>query len=286
MLIEFEGVPCLIRGDEDFVNFFPGRKPMVSHSQSGAKAFARSATEQAGILGTNNSPPTIFSKLLRTNSTPCSRVMKARHVGIGNGKLTGFPLLREKRNDASATTDDITVTHDGIGGGSSPGIAVGRDENFVGTELGRSIEVHWVDRLVGTEGDDFLDARPNGCLHHVGCPVDIGLDKFVRVVLGGRHLLQGGCVNGVIDPPHGEKQPVLITSVTEEKTQGTMMEIRIGLHLGLFPFVAGIHDQATRPIPLQDGLNEFLTERSSATVINIDLSLSIFSYSLNQFSCL
>ena len=126
----------------------------------------------------------MFSRLCNTNSTLIKRDQKTGHLGVGYGQLTRVPLLGEQRNDASPASNDAPVTNDGIGGASSPGIAVGRDENFVRTELGRTVKVDGVDRFVCAQSNDFLDSRPYGGLDHAGRSVDIGLDEFVRVVLG------------------------------------------------------------------------------------------------------
>ena len=103
----------------------------------------------------------VFEALQHEFDSLIKRDQKTGHLGVGYGQLTRVPLLDEQRNDASPASNDVPVTHDGIGGASSPGIAVGSDEDFVRTELGRSIKIHGVDRLVGAQGNDF-DSRPNG----------------------------------------------------------------------------------------------------------------------------
>ena len=85
------------------------------------------------------------------------RDQKTGHLGVGDGQLTRFPLLGEQRDDATTTAHHVTVTDDGTGGAPSPGIAVGRDEDFVRAKLGRSVKIHGVDRLIRTESNDFLD---------------------------------------------------------------------------------------------------------------------------------
>ena len=90
-------------------------------------------------------------------------------------------------------------------------------------------------------------------------------------------------MNHVINTPHGKKKTILVPNVPKKVTKSGVAQIRVGLHLRLFPLVSGINDQAAWPVPLQNGFDELLPEGSVPPVINIDLSLSMFNDSLNQF---
>ena len=54
--------------------------PTVSWGKSGAITFARSVIFMLGIFGTKISPPCIISSDDKTNSTPCSFVIRIAHV--------------------------------------------------------------------------------------------------------------------------------------------------------------------------------------------------------------
>ena len=65
---------------------------------------------------------------------------------------------------------------------------------------------------------------------------DVGLDALHRVVLGSRHLLDGGGVDDVVDSLHGHHQALLVADVAEEIAHARRIEDL--LHLELLELVA------------------------------------------------
>src|SRR5690606_17918669 len=90
--------------------------------------------------------------------TLLERDPKARHTGIGDENNAGGALAQECGDDAPATADDVAVADDR----HSRAVLIGRrirgDEQLLRDELRRAVEIDGLDRLVGAEGDDLLDA--------------------------------------------------------------------------------------------------------------------------------
>ena len=163
---------------------------------------ARSTMRTDGIFGTKISPPCMRSKFLSTKSTPCcsviqKRVMRASVIGRWSQPLGD--QLAEERHDRAARADHVAVAHDGEAGPVAARDVVGGDEQLVGDELGRAVEVDRVGRLVGGERDHLLDVVRQRRVDDVLRAMDVGLDALQRVVFGRRHLLERRGVDHEVD---------------------------------------------------------------------------------------
>ena len=72
-------------------------------------------------------------------------------------------------------------------------------------------------------------------------------------------------MDNVINTSHREKKTILIPHISKKETEGRILQIGVGLHLGLLPFVSGINDQPAGPISLQNGFDELLPKGSGST---------------------
>ena len=142
---------------------------------------------------------------------------------------------------------------------------VGRHEQFVRTQLGRTIQVDRRGGLVGRQSHHLLDAAIHGRFDDILSANDISLDRFERVVLSCWHLLQGGSVNDDVDPLHGTIEPFLVSHIADEVPQ-----LRIPLHrkamahLELLELVAAEYHHAPGAMVLEDVLDEALAKGSGA----------------------
>ena len=188
---------------------------------------------------------------------------EARHVRVGDRQHTAGALRREERNHAAAAADDVPVADAGEPRAGTATVRVGRDEQFVGAQLRRAVEVDRVGGLVGAERDDAPDAGVERDVDDVLRADDVGLHDLERVVLRRRHLLQGGGVNDHVDVLKRAVQPIAIADVAEEEAQPRVVAELLG-HLRLLHLVAAQDDQLLRVRVLEDDLGEAFPERAGA----------------------
>jgi hypothetical protein len=81
----------------------------------------------------------------------------------------------------------------------SPLEVVCRNEEFVGTELGGSVEIDRRRRLVCAQGDYSMNAPVDGHFDNVLGSDDVSLDRLEGIVFGHRNVLEGGCMNNGVD---------------------------------------------------------------------------------------
>ena len=67
---------------------------------------------------------------------------------------------------------------------------------------------------------DLLDAVVQGCLNDIPAAEDVGLDGFHRVVLAGRHVLEGSRVEHHVDPLESMTQTVRVADVADQVAAG------------------------------------------------------------------
>ncbi len=121
------------------------------------------------------------------------------HARIGDRQLAVLGTLLEERNHAAARSDHIAVTHHRKARTISSRKMITRDKEFVGTQLGRAVEIDRVDRLVGRQRDDLFDPLIDARIDHVFRTDHVGLDALDRIVLGDRNLLERGSMDDDID---------------------------------------------------------------------------------------
>ena len=121
MVVEFKNVSRFIGRDQDFVHFFSGPEAYCIPFASRGQHVGHVGNRASGYLGHEQFPANhVFEALQHEFDSLIKRDQKTGHLGVGYGQLTRVPLLGEQRNDASPASNDVPVTHDGIGGASSP----------------------------------------------------------------------------------------------------------------------------------------------------------------------
>ena len=135
---------------------------------------------------------------------------------------------------------------------------VGRDEDLLGAELARAIEIDRAHRLVGRDRDDALDPDIEGGLDDVLGAEHVGVDAFERIVFGDRHLLHGGGMDDELDAAKRHGEAPLVAHVADEEAEAPVAVERRQLlaHLRLLHLVAREDDEAARPSAAQQGLGE------------------------------
>ena len=110
----------------------------------------------------------------------------------------------------------------------------------------------------------MADACLQSGVYHVLRSVDIGLDAFLGVILGGIHLLDGGGMDNHVDALTGALQTLAVAYIADEKPQLRILVIRIFLlEFELFELIAGINHYALHPrIAAKYCLNKLFSERT------------------------
>ena len=133
------------------------------------------------------------------------------HARVGDGERLAFPeLAHEQRNHGAARGHDIAIA-----GGAQHGIALALHarlghHQLLHHGLGKPHGVDGVHRLVGAQHDNPLDVLGDGRIHDILGAEHVGLDRFHRIKLAGRNLLQRCCVKNVIHAFHRIVDAVVI----------------------------------------------------------------------------
>ena len=179
-------------------------------------------------------------------------------------RLAGLVHRLELRDDRAARAHDVAVAHDGEARRVGGGVVVAEDEQLVGRQLRRAVEVDRARGLVGRQCDDLLDARVDARLDDVLRTDDVRLDELVRVVLGRVDLLERRGVHDVVDAVHGALETVEVTDVTDEPAQArVVLEQRAALPL--LQFVARVDDDALGVVLGEQLRDEGLAEGTGTT---------------------
>ena len=179
---------------------------------------------------------------------------------MGDRQALGAALdeFVEEGDHRATGTHHVAIPHHGEDGWVAAGHIIGGHKELVGAEFGGAIEIDRVGGLVGGEGDDLLHAIVQGCLDYVFGAAHIGLDALHGVVFGGRHLLERGGMDHIIDTMHGHIQPLGIPNIADEVTHAWLIE-RL-LHFELLEFVPRIDDDLLWVISSQYGGDKLLAE--------------------------
>src|SRR6266851_5510265 len=211
-------------------NFSPGRIPMYSTWHPGAMVSARSNNLMLGILGTKTPPP-LFQKN-RDHAPPA-----AHHVPVPRAAETRIFRAR---------------------------VGVGLHKHFFRAQLGGAVQIDRIHSLVGAERQNTAHSLINGRINHVAPTHDIGLDRFERVVLACRHLLERRRMHHNRHTRQRALQPLHVPNVSNEIPQAGMIESRRS-HLMLLQLIPAENDQPLRLIVAQHDLHKLLPERPRST---------------------
>ena len=166
------------------------------------------------------------------------------HFMVGDRQRAACTSVEEERNDRSAASHDVAVAHNREAKVALATDVVGRGEQLVRAELGRTVQIDRGGRLVSRQRDDTRHVRIQARLDQVLGTEYVGLDAFKRIVLGGRHLLQRRGVDHNVDPLQCPTNPVSIAHVANEVTQLRIFLGRENLrHLELLKLVSREDDQ-------------------------------------------
>lgn len=161
---------------------------------------------------------------------------EAGHGRIGDGeRLAGTHLLNEQRDDRTARGHDITVTsaaNDSLEAVEVTGLG---HHDLFHHGLGDPHGIDWVDGLVSAQADHTLHAVLDSGLEHVLGAEDVSLDGFHGMELAGRHLLERGGVEDVIDATGGIQDTLVITHIANVELE---LGVSVALsHVVLFLFI-------------------------------------------------
>ncbi|MCY1294044.1 hypothetical protein D9M70_433230 [compost metagenome] len=126
-------------------------------------------------------------------------------------------MVDEQRDHRATGSHHVAVT-----GRADHRTAFGNDAGLGDHELFRHClgNTHGVDRvngLVGGKHHHTLHAGSDGSIEDVLGADDVGLDRFHRIELAGRHLLQCRRMEDVVHADHGIRQAVVIAYVSNEE---------------------------------------------------------------------
>ena len=209
------------------------------------------------------------------------------HAGVGHRDGARRTLGGEKWDHAATAADDVAVAHRAEYAAPTVAVGVTLDEELLGTQLRRAVEIDGVRCLVGTERkyaldlavdrgtqagdgqslvgadhDHAPDALVDGRVDDVLGADHVGLNRFERIVLAGWNLLERGRVEHDVHAVHRPLEPWLVPHVADEESQRGVVEARD--HLGLLQLVAAEHDQPPRTILAEHDLHELVAERTGA----------------------
>src|SRR5690606_9377741 len=108
--------------------------------------------------------------------------VEAGHGGIRDRQYSGFAALQKERNDRTARTHDIAVTHHGQRQLAVSAQVVGGDEQLVRAEFGGSVEVDGGGGLVGGQSNNPRHTAVQHSFNQILRAQHIGLDALEGVV--------------------------------------------------------------------------------------------------------
>jgi hypothetical protein len=184
---------------------------------------------------------------------------EAGHAGVGDGDASGFALLAEQRDDASAAADDVPIADTTEAGAPGAGVSIGLDEQFFGNELSGSVEVRRIDGLIGAEGENVGDTGVERGVDDVAGSIDIGLDRFDGIVFTGGHLLKRGGMDNDVHLLEGATQADAVSNVSDEVAKRWMVEAG-DPHFMLLQLITAEDNELLRVKFTQHDLGEFFTE--------------------------
>ena len=195
---------------------------------------------------------------------------EAGHVGVGDGDgITSLDLVDEQRNDGTTAAHHVAVTGatDGSAAalGSHTGIGV---DDVLHHGLGDAHGVDGVSCLIGGQAYNTLDAGINGGVQHIIRADDVGLDGLHGEELAGRHLLQSGSMEDVINTRHSVTDGLGIADIADVELDllsiFRVFGLKLMAHIILLLFVPGENTDFLQ-VRIQKVLQNSRTKRTSTT---------------------
>src|SRR5581483_11228588 len=262
---DFDGVTRLVFRDQRLMQLFTGPDANEFDLAAGRDGLGHVHQPHAGNLGDENLATVhALNAFHYETHALLEGDPEARHTRIGDRDFSPLALLEEHRDHADSAADDISVAGATEARILRSGICVGLHEHFLGTELGRAIEIDRVYGLVGTECQDPADTAVDGRIDDILAAHDVGLNGFERVVLAGGNLLECGGMYHDSYPRQSTIEAGTIADVADEISQTRIVEPG-SLHVVLLQFITAENDELLRPVIAQHYLGEFLPERAGST---------------------
>src|SRR6478752_4654276 len=263
---DHDGAAALLRADHLLVELLAGAQADVVHLRAGRDRLREVGDEVRGDVRHDELAALHERKGVEHHLHGLGqRDEEARAAQVGDGqRLPRLVEGAELRDDRAARAGDVAVAHDREAGRVLRGVVVAEDEELVGGQLGRAVEVDRRARLVGRERDDLLDAGVDARLDDVLATEDVGLDELVRVVLARVDLLEGGGVHDVVGAVHGPAEAVEVADVTDEPAQARVVVEQL-TDLPLLQLVTAVDDDPLGVVVVEHLADERLAKGPGPT---------------------
>jgi hypothetical protein len=139
------------------------------------------------------------------------------------GNTPSARFFKKKRNHGASAAHHVAVPDHGKTGLRLTGIGVAGGKQLVRTQFGGAVKIDGTGGFVRAEGHNLLDLLVDGHVDDVLRAHDVGLHCLEGVILRGRHLLQRGGVNDVIDSIEGPVQALFIPNIADEVTHARIV---------------------------------------------------------------
>ena len=192
---------------------------------------------------------------------------EAGHLGFCQGDGVAFAdLVYPKGYDAAAAAHDVAIA-----GAADLGVAAQSALGDCYLLLNGFGDAHGIDRVcgfVGRETDDALYACIDGGIKGIVGADDVGLDGFHREELAAGHLLQGSCMEHVVNTLHGIVQGATVADIAD-------VELDLACHLGhaglevvahvVLLFLVAAEDADLADVGFQETVKNCVTETAGAS---------------------
>ncbi len=174
------------------------------------------------------------------------REQKARHGRVRNRQGTILrDALLEQRRHAAAAADHVSVPHHQELRRARSASAF-RQQYLLGERFCHPHGIDRFDGLIGADRDDHLHLLRQGRAANVFGAGDVGQNRFHRMTLTVRDLLQRSGMVDDVDPPHRLHHGRAVANVADDKAQPVLLAVLV-LHVALLLLVAAEDDNPLRP---------------------------------------
>ena len=184
-----------------------------------------------------------------------------RHPQIGHGQFFFAPLdhTAEQRNYRPAAARHIAVAHHGKGRAVLALIGICCDKKFVRDKLCTAVQIDRIHRFIRRKRYNLLHAAVKRGVNDILRPVNVGLDRFKRIIFTGRNLLHCRRMDHIIHSAECPIQPILVPHISNKKAHFRHIHsvLIIIFHDMLLKLVPGIDNDLLWMIALKNHFQEF-----------------------------
>src|SRR5208282_3722381 len=262
--LSLERLSRLVFRDQHFVQLLSRTNPDVLDLASGRNRFRQVHQPHAGNLRNKNLAAVHLLQAADDKlHALLQRQPESSHSRIGDRDLPAPALIQKNRDDAAVAAHHVPVART-TEAGIRASIRIGLHKHFFCAQFGGAIQIDRINRLVGAERQNAAHALINRRINHVAPAHDICLDRFERVVLASRHLLERRRVHHHRHARESALQPLDVPHVSNEIPHAGMIEARRS-HLMLLQLVPAENHQSSRLVVAQHDLHKLLPERTCST---------------------